>query len=140
MTAKQKAFVAAYLVCRNATKAAIEAGYSKKTAYEIGANNLKKATIKRAIDEAEAKALSEAVASRTEILEFLTATMRDVEKTQKDRLNAAKMLGDYYSLYKNEANVDGEEIPKIEVRFIDCSDDVAATADETNVTAGEKDD
>ena len=51
MTDKQRLFVAEYLVDRNATKAAIRAGYSPKTAYSIGSENLTKPEIKEAIQE-----------------------------------------------------------------------------------------
>lgn len=51
LTPKQHAFVAAYLgSCKgNATKAAIEAGYSPKTATATGAENLRKPHIQAAI-------------------------------------------------------------------------------------------
>ncbi len=40
LTPKQQRFVAEYLVDLNATQAAIRAGYSTKTAQQIGAENL----------------------------------------------------------------------------------------------------
>lgn len=52
MTPKQEMFVREYLVDLNATQAAIRAGYSERTAQEIGAENLSKPMIKAAIDEA----------------------------------------------------------------------------------------
>ncbi len=51
MTEKQRLFVAEYLVDRNATKAAIRAGYSPRTAYSIGSENLTKPEIKKAIQD-----------------------------------------------------------------------------------------
>lgn len=45
LTIKMQRFVDLYLTSGNATKAAIEAGYSKKTAYSIGSENLKKPEI-----------------------------------------------------------------------------------------------
>lgn len=52
-TDKQKAFVAAYLSNGlNATQAAIKAGYSKKTARQMGTENLSKPAIRGKIDEA----------------------------------------------------------------------------------------
>ena len=42
---KQVKFVAEYLISGNATQAAIHAGYSPKTAYKIGAENLQKPQI-----------------------------------------------------------------------------------------------
>lgn len=50
LTDKQRAFVAEYLVDKNATQAAIRAGYSKKTAASIGEENLRKPEIRAAID------------------------------------------------------------------------------------------
>ena len=52
LTAKQEIFVSAY--CSNgfnATKAAIEAGYSKESAREIGSDNLTKAAVIEAVDK-----------------------------------------------------------------------------------------
>ncbi len=52
LTPKQQLFVAEYLVDLNATKAAVRAGYSKKTAYSVGHENLKKPEVAAAIQEA----------------------------------------------------------------------------------------
>ena len=41
MTEKQKLFCEEYLIDLNATQAALRAGYSEKTAYSIGNENLK---------------------------------------------------------------------------------------------------
>lgn len=49
LTPKQQRFVEEYLVDLNATQAAIRAGYSKKTAAEIGAENLTKPQIVAAV-------------------------------------------------------------------------------------------
>ena len=55
LTPKQQRFVEEYLIDLNATQAAIRAGYSEKTAAVIGAENLIKPNIAKAIAEAEAK-------------------------------------------------------------------------------------
>lgn len=62
LTAKQQRFVEEYLVDLNATQAAIRAGYSKRTAYSVGNENLNKPEIAAAIQEARDKQ-----AKRTEI-------------------------------------------------------------------------
>ena len=49
---KQARFVEEYLKDLNATQAAIRAGYSVKTAYRTGADNLKKPQVAEAIEEA----------------------------------------------------------------------------------------
>jgi len=51
LTAKQQCFVDEYLIDRNATQAAIRAGYSEKTAGATGNENLKKPEIQQAINE-----------------------------------------------------------------------------------------
>lgn len=55
MTKKQKRFVEEYLIDLNATQAAIRAGYSPKTAKDIGCENLAKPNISDAIDKAMAE-------------------------------------------------------------------------------------
>jgi hypothetical protein len=52
LTRKQRVFVAEYLKCWNASEAARRAGYSGKTAYAIGSENLRKPEIKAVIDAA----------------------------------------------------------------------------------------
>lgn len=51
LTHKQQVFVSEYLKCFNATAAAIAAGYSEKTAYSIGSENLKKPEVMALIQE-----------------------------------------------------------------------------------------
>ncbi len=51
LTPKQKRFCEEYVVDFNATQAAIRAGYSKKSAYSIGPENLKKPKIRNYIRE-----------------------------------------------------------------------------------------
>lgn len=62
LTPKQAAFVREYLIDLNATQAALRAGYSPKTAFRIGAENLQKPAIQSAI-----KAAMDARAERTEV-------------------------------------------------------------------------
>jgi phage terminase small subunit len=50
MTDKQTIFIERYLMHFNASRAALEAGYSEDTAYSIGSENLKKPEIRQAID------------------------------------------------------------------------------------------
>ncbi len=49
LTAKQRRFVEGYLIDLNATQAAIRAGYSEKTAGQVGFENLKKPQIRAEI-------------------------------------------------------------------------------------------
>lgn len=72
MTNRQRLFVEEYLRCGNATEAAIKAGYSKKTAYSIGSENLRKPEIAAIIQQR----LSDKTMAANEVLERLTAQAR----------------------------------------------------------------
>lgn len=55
LTAKQARFVEEYLVDLNATQAAVRAGYSEKTARQVGSENLTKPVIQSAISAAQSE-------------------------------------------------------------------------------------
>lgn len=55
LTDKQRRFVDEYLIDLNATQAAIRAGYSEKTAYRTGADNLRKPQIAEAVAKAKSQ-------------------------------------------------------------------------------------
>ena len=55
LTPKQEKFVQEYMIDLNATQAAIRAGYSKKTAYSIGNENLNKPEIASRIKARQAE-------------------------------------------------------------------------------------
>lgn len=131
MTAKQKRFCDEYLIDLNATQAAIRSGYSKKTAYSIGVENLKKPELKKYIEERMAEKESQLIADQDEVLKYLTSVMRGESQSEivvvegvgdgmsearavqkapdeKERLKAAELLGKRYGLYteKVEQQVD----------------------------------
>lgn len=101
LTPKQQAFCDNYIVSHNATEAAIKAGYSKKTARSQGQRMLTNVDIKKYLQEQAKEAHTSKIATATEILEFLTDTVRNTEYGLKDRLKAAQMLGDHFALYKD---------------------------------------
>lgn len=69
---KQERFVREYLIDLNAAQAAIRAGYSRRTAKEIGRQLMRKPLVKAAV-EASTKAVNDAlVMQRQEVLERLT--------------------------------------------------------------------
>lgn len=72
LTKKQEMFVEEYIIDLNATQAAIRAGYSKKTARQIGEQNLSKLDIRKAIDERLAEKKEKLIMKQDEILERLT--------------------------------------------------------------------
>ena len=81
LTDKQRSFVEEYLVDLNATQAAIRAGYSEKTAAEIGCENLGKPQIAAAIGAAfeERSAKTGATAERV-VKELCRLAYSDVRR------------------------------------------------------------
>ena len=68
MTEKQKLFCEEYLISLNATQAAIKAGYSEKTAYSIGNENLKKPEIQEYIQKRLKEKEDALIAKQDEVL------------------------------------------------------------------------
>lgn len=142
LTVKQKRFADAYIELGNGTEAAIKAGYSVKTAKEIGSENLTKPNIKRYIDEIMDKKDKEAIASQDEILSYLTAVMRgkkreqtligmgmgeqtitDIDVGSKDRIKAAELLGKRYGMWTDKLDVTGAMVVNIVDDVDDLEDD-----------------
>lgn len=132
LTIKQKKFADEYIKTGNATQSAINAGYSKKTCYSIGNENLKKPEIKNYIEERLNELEEEAIADQTEVLKFLTRIMRDEEKEEvlvnvgnfeqevqevkvsaKDRIKAAELLGKRYGSWTDKVDINSTEGIKI---------------------------
>lgn len=78
LTDKQKRFIEEYLVDLNATQAAIRAGYSERTAYSIGEENLKKPEIKRAIEESQLNRSSRVQITQDDVIRML---IENIEKS-----------------------------------------------------------
>lgn len=120
MTEKQSRFVEHYLQTANASEAARQAGYSEKTAYSIGSENLRKPEVAAAIDERLKQMASERIADTEEVLEHLTAVLRgEVKETivtqsgksfvvpvrEFDRLAAAEKLLRVSGAYRDKLDV-----------------------------------
>lgn len=98
LTRKQAAFVREYLVDLNATQAAIRAGYSKKTAYSIGAENMSKPEIQAALGIASARR-----AKKTEI-----TAERVLREYAKLAFYDPKKLYDHNDQLKSIADIDDD--------------------------------
>lgn len=93
LTLKQQRFVEEYLVDLNATQAAIRAGYSPKTAKEIGSQNLTKLNIKNCIDMAMAQRSKRTGINQDRIVEEI-AKIAFVNPTDVINMDEATVLGD----------------------------------------------
>ncbi len=115
LTEKQKRFVDAYIETGNASESARRAGYSPKTAFRSGQENMQKPAIKQALAARLKEIESKRIANVTEVMEFLTSALRgeltdenivtegtgegcseariiETRISSKDRLNAAQQL------------------------------------------------
>lgn len=117
---RQKAFADYYIQTGNATEAAIKAGYSEKTAYSIGNENLKKPEISVYISERMAEQGEKRVADANEVIEFYTAVMRGEVKDQfgldaslSDRLKAGDALMKRYAVTDNGSKGIIEKLDKV---------------------------
>ncbi len=130
MTAKQKRFCDEYLIDCDGTKAAIRAGYSKRTAGAIASENLKKPEIRAYIDENLEKIHSSKIADAEEVMKYLTSVLRGESQSEvvvienigdftsearllqkspdeKERLKAAELIGKRYSLFTDKVDMKG---------------------------------
>ena len=110
LTTKQKKWADEYIKTGNATQSAINAGYSEKTAKQIGTENLAKPVLKTYIAKQLEKIESDKIMGAKEALQLLTSIARgeghtkqlmkyrdqtwfeDVPPSFRDRLDAAKEI------------------------------------------------
>ncbi len=146
LTDKQKIFCDEYIISLNATQAAIKAGYSKKTARKIAAENLTKPVIQNYISERMKQKESSLIATQDEVLQYLTSVLRgesqttdivlvgmgdgyqevqEVEKkpSEKERLKAAELLGKRYGLYTDKISADVDMSLDISIDYGDDDED-----------------
>lgn len=128
LTAKQQRFVDEYLIDLNATQAAIRAGYSARSARQIADRNMSKDDVKKAVADKMAEKESSLIATQDEILKYLTSVMRgestasviveeegihreyDKHPSEKERLQAAELLGKRYGLYVEKVDLTKREL------------------------------
>jgi phage terminase small subunit len=122
LTHKQQRFIAEYLVDLNATQAAIRAGYSKKTAYSIGDETLKKPEVAMAV-----KAAFEKLAQRTEINQdyVLHSIVSTIERCKAPTgfspaavMKGSELLGKHLGMFKERFELSGN----ITIRHEDALD------------------
>jgi len=105
LTDKQQKFCEEYLIDLNATQAAIRAGYSEKTAFTIGCENLKKPYIAEYIAEKQ----KESSHRNAITADFVLNGIKDIAllgESETNRLKAFGMLGDFIGLKDNKRTTD----------------------------------
>lgn len=104
ITPRQQRFIDEYLIDLNATQAAIRAGYSQRTAYSIGEENLKKPEISKAIQAAQAARSARVQVSQDEVLEGIRRNTRASEAAQDYRtaLKGYELLGKHLGMFSDK--------------------------------------
>ena len=116
LTPKQKAFCEFYAGSGNASEAARMAGYSAKSAYATGHENLKKHEVVEYIKSLTKAMSDERIATATERQRFWTAIMRgQMPEVESLQIKASEIL----------ARAQGDFIQKVEV-----TNDLATLTDE----------
>ena len=131
LTNKQQKFADEYIRTGNATKSALEAGYSPKTAQRMGSENLSKPLIKSYINSVMEKLESAKIATAKETLEYLSSVMRgeqtedvvtnkgvfqNIPVSAKDRITAPKEILKRYP---------SDPISKAQLRKLNADADVS---------------
>lgn len=115
LTSKQEDFCNNIAEGSNITNAAIKAGYSKKTAYSTGSENMKKPDIQARVSELQedkVKLLRRRFIGESEkAFNVLVRVMEDEDTPPQTKTQTAKILLDYAGfkpIDKQETNVTGE--------------------------------
>lgn len=113
LTPKQAAFIREYLVDLNATQAAIRAGYSKRTAYRTGADNLKNPQIAAAVATAQAERAKRTELTQDYVLAGLRGIADDDGQPAAPRVRALELLGKHQGMFVERVDhtTKGEAMP-----------------------------
>ena len=107
LTSKMEKFCHEYLIDLNATRAAIRAGYSKKTARVIGPENLIKPAVAERIAELSKKRVKATDITAEKVLQAIADISYDVDEKTQDRLRALEMLAKHLGLMQPDLNLTG---------------------------------
>ena len=127
LTPKQQRFVEEYLIDLNATQAAIRAGYSEKTAKDIGCENLAKPNIAKAIQEAQENLSNKTQLTVDMVVQGLLKEAQDYAEgsTQSARVSAWAHLGKHLGMFKDKIEHSG----KLEIESLSSLMDELSTED-----------
>lgn len=108
LSQKQRRFIDFFMgeAAGNATRAAELAGYSHKTAHQIGAENIRKPQIAAAIEVLVATRPE--IATREERQTFWSQFMRDQSLTAFERYKASELLGRSHGDFIDRTDHSGE--------------------------------
>ncbi len=101
LTGKEAHFVTEWLIDKNATRSAISAGYSPKTAYSIGHELLNKPRIKQAIQIALAEQKKRTLIEADQVLKDIERISGKAEAAGEFHaaLKGKELIGKHYKLF-----------------------------------------
>ncbi|MDR3473356.1 MAG: terminase small subunit [Devosia sp.] len=108
LTARQRRFVDEYLIDLNATQAAVRAGYSPKTAEQLGYQLLQKPSVGVAVATGARKRTEEAEITAQDVLRGLhkEAVREGDGASHAARVQAWGLLGKYHKLFTDKIEAD----------------------------------
>lgn len=121
LTPKQQRFVEEYLIDFNATRAAIRAGYSEKTAKDIGCQNLAKLEVAAAIEAGLKDLTKRAELTQEEVLRDLALVKADAMQVVFDKdgnrvmadrgaaLKALELQGRHLVMFTDKQQIGGDK-------------------------------
>ena len=121
LTDKQEKFCYEYVLHLNATKAAINAGYSEDTARQIGSENLSKPYIQKRINEMKANLAETAGISALRVIREHETIAFNTEEATRDRqksLDAINLMLGYNAAVKQEISGIG-----LNINFVNHAND-----------------
>lgn len=128
LTPKQQAFCDYYIEYGDATKAALAAGYSEKTAYAIGSENLRKPELSEYIAARLEQQRAKRIASADEVMEFFSSVMRgevkdafDLDPALDTRINAGKEILKRYNAADSRNKSSLERLDALLKEFVEAT-------------------
>lgn len=107
MTDKQTLFIEHYLTHFNATRAAIEAGYSPDSAKVIASENLTKPDIKEIVDARIKEIIAQTDDKRAGLLKFWQGLIDDEDTSPHVKLKASENIGKYLAMFTERVEHSG---------------------------------
>jgi len=122
LTERQKMFCKEYIIDLNATQASIRAGYSEKTAKQIGSENLSKPYLQEEIARLMKSREERVKLTADKVLEDIerVRTLAEGSEQYSVSLKASELQGKHLAMFTDKQQINGQiELPKVEIVYTD---------------------
>ena len=122
LTERQKMFCKEYIVDINAKQACIRAGYSEKTAKQIGSENLSKPYLQEEIARLMKSREERVKLTADKVLEDIerVRTLAEGSEQYSVSLKASELQGKHLAMFTDKQQINGQiELPKVEIVYTD---------------------